>query len=293
MKPQLTIFIFIFLFMSGFINAREPVYYYGVNGKLIDEPGRALLKKKVKKISGSRYRVHISIMSDEGFRRTRSETIRIQENGIQKIRYRDGTLFPRRYERFTEKADTGIYRFKEKKSGEIMRTGYTSSLVPVHLEGEVIEYYPDGNIKSVSVYNDNMLVSNKNYNPDGTEYIHNIFYSTDQPATYSYGDEFFRKFVMSRLEKIEFPEMYDVIVIGAVVMETGELSGVKVLEGHVQSVNAFFKQTIEMLPGKWEPAQLNGETVRSFIQIPFNINKNLSEIRYLHLSKDGQLFWHD
>ena len=125
--------------------------------------------------------------------------------------------------------------------------------------------------------------------PDNSD----IFYSTDQPPAYTYGNEFFRKFVMSRLEKIELPEMQDVIIIGAVVMETGELTGVKVLEGNVPSVNAFFRQTVEMLPGKWEPAQLNGETVRSFIQIPFNLNKNLSEIRYLHLSKDGQLFWHD
>lgn len=293
MKAQLTILIFIFLFMFGFINAREPVYYYGVNGKLVNEPDRALHRKTVKKISDTRYRIKVSAMSDEGFRLTRTERIRIQEEGLQKIRYREGTLFPRRYERFTEKADTGIYRFEEKRSGNIMRTGYTSSLVPVHLEGEVIEYYPGGKIKSVSVYNDNMLVSNKNYNEDGTEYIHDIFYSTDQPPAYTYGNEFFRKFVMSRLEKIELPEMQDVIIIGAVVMETGELTGVKVLEGNVPSVNAFFRQTVEMLPGKWEPAQLNGETVRSFIQIPFNLNKNLSEIRYLHLSKDGQLFWHD
>ncbi len=285
--------IIILLTMTGTLNARDTVYYYGVNGKPVDEPGKAIEKITVTRSSASRYRVHHNLITDERPVRIRSERIRINQDGTQNIRYREETVFSKRYVRHTEEVEPGLYRFTEEMSGQIIRTGYTSSPYHLHLEGEVTEYYPGGVIKSVSTYNNNMLVFNRNYYPDGTEYIHDIFYSTDQPATYSFGDEFFRRFVMSRVEEVDLPEMHQRIIIGAVVMENGELSGIRVLEGSIPSVNTFFRETIEMLPGQWEPARLHGETVRSFIQIPFNLSSSRAELRYLHLTKNGQLLFHD
>jgi hypothetical protein len=291
MKYRTIVFIFLMV-ASASLYAGDSVYYYGVNGKPVTEPGQAIYQKELKRVSAKRYRVRTGARSDEGFRHTRTERIRLREDGTLVIRYRESGLFSRKFLMHTEKTDSGMYRFSEERSGEIIRTGYSSSLVPVHLEGEIVEFYPGGQIKSESLYSNNMLVSNKNYNPDGTEYIHNIFYSTDQHPMYKYGAESFRNFVMARLEKTGIPDIQDNVIIGAVVMETGELEGVKILEGHVSSVNHFFKETVELLPGKWEPAVLNGEKVRSFIQIPFRLNNNQAEIRYLHMSKDGQLFYH-
>ena len=281
------------MLLCGYLNAQDSVYFYGANGRLVSENDEPLLKKSVRQTSENRYRVRHSSMTDEDWVRFKTERIRLHEDGLQKIRYWEDTWIPRKSERITEKTGTDLYSFEERKSGELTRTGNTRSLIPIHLEGRVVEYHSNGNIRSESEYEDNMLVSNRNYNPDGTEYIHNIFYTTDKPANYNYGDEFFRKFVMSRVERVDFPEINDRVVIGAVVLESGELSGVKVLEGSLASVNAFFKETVEALPGGWNPAILNGEPVRSFIQIPFNISKNLSSIRYLKLSNDGQIFWHD
>ena len=291
---QIHIITFMLLFLCGSLSGSEQVYYYGANDRKVGSADEALLKKEVRKITGSRYRLRILVPSDEGWQRIRTERIRIQDDSTQRIRYREGTLFPRSYERQIKNAGTDIYYFEEKRRGEIIRSGYTSSLLPVHLEGKVIEYYPGGNIKSESEYKDNMLVSNRNYNPDGTEYIHDVFYSTDQPALYSQGNENFQRFVNARMAKYGLPvhEIHDQVIIGAVVMESGELSGVRILEGNVALVNEFFRETIEMLPGKWEPAKLNGEPVRCLIRFPFNINKNASSLKYLQLSKDGQLFWH-
>lgn len=193
-----------------------------------------------------------------------------------------------------KKLHEDLYYFEEMKSGKITREGFSKSTTPLHLDGKITEYYPNGEVKSESIYSDNRLISNMNFYPDGTEYIHNIFYSVDQPPRYLYGLSAFKNFVMGRIAEVELPihEINDKVVIGAVVMENGELAGIRVLEGKIPSVNSFFAETMKSLPGKWEPARLNGEVVRCFIEIPFNLSNELSTMQYLEFSKDGQqLFW--
>jgi hypothetical protein len=293
MRITLTIFL-AFLFLLSEPAAAREWFYYGANGRQVNSVEEAVMKKEVRAVSGSRYRVRIHVLAENEWRRLRTERIRTGEDGIHRIRYRERSLLPGRYERHFSDPDGDIYYFEEKKGGDLIRSGHTTSLIPIHLEGRVTEYHANGAVKSESEYRNNMLVSNRNYNPDGSEYIHNVFYFTDTPALYNNGNEFFKRFVNTRLAKYDLPvhDVSDLVIIGAVVMESGELAGVKVLEGKVQSVNEFFKSTIELLPGDWEPARLNGEPVRCFIRFPFNINKNASSIQFLQLSKDGQLFWH-
>ena len=111
-----------------------------------------------------------------------------------------------KFTRSFEPVGSGVYYFEERRRDKLLRSGYSSSHIPLSLEGEVREYYPDGTLKSESVYHQNMLVSNRNYNPDGTEYIHDIFYSTDQPPFYSKGNMFFRNYIITRIN-----ELYQVI----------------------------------------------------------------------------------
>jgi hypothetical protein len=290
---RITLSLLLLLLFSSVPAIAREWFYYGPNGRQVDSPEKAVMKKEVR-ISGSRYRVRIHVLSDDQWTRARTERIRESDDGIYTIRYRERKLLPVKYEIHFEERDGDVYYFEEKQGGRTVRTGYASSIVPLHLEGKVIDYHGNGSIKSEAVYSENMLVSNRNYNPDGTEYIHDVFYSTETPALYRNGNEYFRKFVNSRLavHDLRLQDVSDLVIIGAVVMETGELAGVHVLEGRGKGVNEFFRRTIELLPGGWEPAKLNGEPVRSFIRFPFNINKTSSQIQYLDISKDGQLFWH-
>jgi hypothetical protein len=270
---------------------QESVFLYGANGRPVNSADRALVQKEVKKISDTRYRVRVSVLSDKEWNETRTERIRIRGNRLR-IRYWEGNLLPRSYEIQTRKIEGDLYYFEEINSGVLVRTGHTSSLVPLHLEGRVVDYYPNGNIKSESLYSGNMLVSNKNYYPDGAEYIHDIFYTTDRPPLYSLGNDFFRRFINARIALNELPlhEIHDLVVIGAVIMETGELTGVHVLEGFSPSVNEVLRQTVEQLPGKWEPARLNGEPVRAFVRFPFNFKVNDRSVHHMEMTSDGQFF---
>jgi hypothetical protein len=292
-RESLSIIFFILLFSANTV-ARDTVYYYGANGRSAENQEDARISKKVKMVTRSCYRVKVMKRAGDSWELTRKDRIRTGEDGVQKIWRNEQTFFPRIIQRSMKKLHEDLYYFEEVKSGKITREGFSKSTIPLHLEGKIIEYYPSGKVKSESDYSDNMLLSNRNYNPDGSEYIHNVFYSVDELPSYLFGPKVFRDFVMARIAEVELPvhEINDEVVIGAVVMETGELTGIRVLKGKIPSVNSFLAETMALLPGNWKPAQLNGETVRYLLEIPFNFKNDFSQFQFLEFSKDGQqLFW--
>lgn len=295
MKERKTVIVILFaLLLPVYLSARDTVYYYGANNRLLPSSEGAIISKSVKQVTGSCFRVTERIKTGEGWKLKRKDRIRTRKDGVQKIWRTEQTLFPRTFERLIKNIHEDLFYFKESKSGKVIREGYSKSIIPLHLDGKITIYHPNGKVKSESVYSENRLLSNMNFNPDGSEYIHNIFYSADQPPRYLYGASVFKDFVMGRIAEVELPihEINDKVIIGAVVMETGELAGIKVVDGKIPSVNSFLAETMELLPGKWEPAKLNGEVVRYFIEIPFNFSNELSTLQYLEFSKDGQqLFW--
>jgi len=48
------------------------------------------------------------------------------------------------------------------KNKEIKQEGLTKSILPLHLEGQVKEYYDSGNLSSIEEYIDNQMISNQN-----------------------------------------------------------------------------------------------------------------------------------
>ena len=60
-----------------------------------------------------------------------------------------------------------------------------ANLEPLLFEGEVTEFYSNGNKKSISVYKNNELVWNKNWLENGEKYIDNIFYSVDKDLLFT------------------------------------------------------------------------------------------------------------
>ncbi len=276
------------------LTARDTVFYYGVNNRILNSAEDAQISKTVKQVTSSCHRITVREKAGDSWVLLRRDRIRTGNDGMQKVWRRENTFFPRSFERSMKNIHGDLYYFKERKSGKVIREGFSKNLIPLHLDGKVTEYFTSGKVKSESIYSDNRLISNMNYNPDGSEYIHNIFYSVDQTPSYLLGELAFKAFVMARIEEFEIPvqEISDLVVIGAVIMETGELTGIRVLRGKIPSVNAFLAKTMEVLPGKWEPAKLNGEVVRYFIEIPFNFSSDVSQLQFLEFSKDGQqLFW--
>lgn len=180
----------------------------------------------------------------------------------------------------------GLYEFEESTLKSKVRSGTSSKYLPLHLEGTVTEYHPNGNVKSVSEFNDNQLVSNQNWLSDGTPYLDSIFYSADLEPEFKLGNDFFRSYLIQQIgkSKLDLSQIEDVVVIGWVVMETGNIEGTLALQGKSRQLNQYLVKTIAELPGEWQPAELNGIPVRYFMSIPLNFLHNEANFQEVELS---------
>ncbi len=268
-------------------------YYYGANGEIIDSTSKVLVYNGIKLNKNGSATVKTYRKTSTGWMDTRIERIGKEKKGIRTIRYREGTFFARFYKREMKQINPNSYSFKDYKGSRTLKKGYSSTQIPLHYDGVVTRYYTDGIAASESDYQNNYLISNRNWNQDGSSYINNIHYSADKAPVHPFGESFIQSFITTQMTEKEFPlnEVEDELLIGFVIMETGELEGVRILKGKVASVNQFFIETMEALPGLWEPARLDGKKVRYFITMPVSLKNDTPLLQDVEYTKGGQLFW--
>lgn len=294
MKQQIRMVLLACVACGGMISgsAAQEVYYFGVNSEPLEHSERAIQRKEV--VFRNDHKLTITTEQQTGDQWVQVSREKISSNGQHEwvIRYRAENLFSSKFYREYNEAEPGHFFFREYSLTSDIRTGSTSRKFPLSLEGTVTEYYPGGAVKSVSEYLDNQLITNKNWLKDGTRYIDSIFYSTDLEPEYENGPDFFRNYIVQKLAHSEWDlsQIRDLVVIGWVIMETGEMKGVRAMEGKSEQLNNFLVNVISEMPGKWQPARLNGKAVRYFMRYPLNFqvkDVNFQEIGF----STGQLYY--
>ena len=175
----------------------------------------------------------------------------------------------------------------EKEKNLTIREGFTTRTLPLHLNGTVKEYHSNGELKSVSLFENNQLISNENYLRDGSKYIDSIFFSVDKEAEYKFGESFFNNYILQSLaqSKLDLSQIDDEVIIGMVIMETGRIEGVIALQGRSAQLNNYLVQLVSSIPGEWQPATLNNKKVRYFMRLPFNFRQ--SDVRFQDVELSG------
>jgi hypothetical protein len=134
------------------------------------------------------------------------------------------------------------------------------------------------------------LVSNENWLPNGNKYIDDVFYSVDSVAIFKPGNNVLHQHVLTALKdaKIDVNNVTGSIVVGFVVMEDGTIDGIRLLKGLGPKINEVVYQSIYTLPlrGNWNPAQLNGKTVRYFQVFPVNFKTEYNQLLYSKILHD-------
>lgn len=266
-------------------------YYYAANSRLVDQAADAIVKKEVRTKSDTRYVIKTSILSDgkkdEKWTVIEQEKISIENDGTLLIKKKGEGYIPTKIYRKMTQLEPGLYEFSESDISKVLRSGFSTRYLPLHLEGLVTEYHTNGNVKSISQYRDNQLVSNQNWLSNGDKYIDSIFYSADSEPEYKMGPKFFHSYLLQNLydSDIDLSQISDVVEVGWVVMENGSMEGVITLKGRSRQLNNFLVNTIAALPGEWQPARLNGKAVRYFVSIPLNFEQIEVNFQDLELSK--------
>jgi hypothetical protein len=275
-----------FSFISATVlTPKKTELFIGTNGKL-STLDHAIYIQKIKSKSPKLSSVQTLRMKDnqwekfylENYKKLNDSTYQIKANSEEFT----GTL----YRTFQQQSDK-TFKFKDRVKGLLIREGVAQSVMPLLLHGKVTEYYKTGNIKSVSIYNNNELISNENWNDDGTKYIDNIFYSTDIEPAYVPGAKAMNDHLIKGFKDagIDINSVSGSMVIAFVIMENGKLEGLKIVKGLGNSINTTAYESILSLKGEWKPAKLNNRNVRYYIAFPINFINKQEALEFAELRK--------
>ena len=267
MKKWWFVIAFLFLAIEGF-SQKQAILYTGVNGKITREED-AIRKKETKVQSDRKVNSVTYALTDGQWQKQYREKIRKDRDETYQYNVKGPGISETFTRVFDHVSDSGVH-FKDYVAGKKTKEGQALSKFPLVLHGEVTEYYPDGQVKSQSIYRNNELVSNQNWLPSGEKYIDNIFYSADREPLYSLGmGQMHRHFRQAFIQSgLDISHLTGRIIVGFVVMETGEIAGPRIVSGMTSGLNAIALEAAGTLMGKWQPAQLNGKDIRYFQTFP-------------------------
>jgi hypothetical protein len=287
MKKLLFILI-IALPFPGF-GQKDTVYYYGVNGK-IDNPVKKDIMKSVDYRGNKKVRVKTFKATETGWQPIYTENIKIVSDSVFDIRMK-GDEFSGRVTRIFEPVEKG-FRFTDRLGKNIKRTGTTKLKVPLIFDGAVTENYNSGKIKSVSEYQNNEMISNKNWGPDGTPLVDNIFYSVDTEPRFEPGMGFIHQQIRQAIKDAKFDllTVEGKMVVGLVITREGKIGGVQIVKGISQVLNGILVDAFAKIEGAWVPAKLNNQDVNYFQMIPINFIYNKYNFDYLEMDR-GMMYW--
>jgi len=80
------------------------------------------------------------------------------------------------------------------------------------------------------------------------------------------------------------------LVVGFVVMENGEIDGIRIERGLGLDLNNLALTAFHTLQGTWQPARLNGENVRFYKLFPINFIYREFDFDYLEM-RGSMLSW--
>ncbi len=263
--------------------------WFGPNGQL--DPVKKVMKKEVEYRNKRKAVVRTYQVGSGQDKLLYTEHIAINSPGESHIRVK-GEGFSESLTRTFVMNSEGILLFTDIQNGRVRRTGSTSSKIPLVLQDTIKEYYQDGTQKSVSVYSNNELVSNRNWKENGENYIDDIFFSVEEEPLFKSGTFFLHNHVMSTFKNslLDMSQVEGRLIVGFVVMESGDIDGIKIEQGLIPELNELAIQAFSTLNGEWKPARLNGENVRYYQLFPINFIYRKNDFDALEL-RGGSLYW--
>jgi len=177
------------------------------------------------------------------------------------------------YRKF-KKDSLGYKYIEENEDGVLLAEGLTERKFPLFKQGEITSYYNNNQISSVAIYKDNIFVSNKNWNRDGSEYIANLPPLTDNDPQIEGGANYvIRKHIMRTFNYPEAAKARGLsgrVLVQFVLMEDMSISGIHVLRKVHSLLDKEAVRIVSLLKFEGKPAMSDGKKVRRIFTIPIN-----------------------
>lgn len=287
-----TAFFFVFLFLSiSVYSQKESIIYIGKNGRLTTLE-HADVMQKIRSKSANAITVQSLKLIDAKWEKVFAEQYKKKDDSTYHIKASSASE-AKTFSRIYIPQPDGSFWFKDIYKDKPVREGYSATKIPLTLHGQIIEFYPNGQKKSISEYLNNELVSNQNWNENGEKYIDNIFYSVDDEPTFVPGMKVMHQHLLKGFKDagIDISAISGSVIIAFVVMENGTIDGIKLLKGVGPIVNSVAFDSFSNLKGEWKPARLNNQNVRYYQVFPINFIYKQQTFEFAELGKGGILHW--
>lgn len=160
---------------------------------------------------------------------------------------------------------------------ELKQEGFTRSILPLHLEGQVKSYYDSGTLESISEYNNDQMTGNQNWLKNGEKYQDNIFNTVDVMPEYPGGISAFMDYIAKNLHYPENEKKNKIqgrVFIHFIIDENGQLTGTVITQGINPQLDLAAYQVIKSSSVKWSPGILDGKPVKVGYNIPIRFSLN-------------------
>lgn len=271
---RLSILICLLLFLSNLIfSQKDTVIYYGTNNRPVNEIS-AIRYIKIQRVKNSKYKVIAYNRNDDKWTKDLTEKTAksindsvLLINSIFKKKYKSKTI--RKYT-----SSNGQYSFKDfTEDGKIKQEGYTTCLLPLHLEGELRKYYDNGRLKRVEYYQNNQMYRNENWHEDGETYVTDFFYDIDKMPEYPGGENILithiRNSLIYPIEAIK-NGIQGRVFVEFIINENGKICDAKVVRGVSPSLDREALRVIKSFTGTWSPGLLGDKKVKVGMTVPVN-----------------------
>ena len=280
------------LFLTISLSARDTVYYYSGDFSITSNKQSARYMREVEDRSARKKVVTTFELQNGEWNQLKVEKIRLVKDTLMKIRLRSDLITTQHFVRTFRQETSGNVRFVDRMGKNVVQEGTASSLIPLHRQDTVISYYPNRRLKSIGIYDENGLISNKNWLKNGDQYFEDLHHFVDKIPEYSLGQVHFRAYMLQGINEseLDITQVSDNVVIGWVVMEDGSLEGFHVISGVYTQLNNLLIKLIKEMSGTWIPATVNGKPVRYHMTLPFNFIDRTQNFENVEL-KDGMISW--
>lgn len=249
----------------------DTTYFYGVNGKALSDKNDAKKTTSVEKISDTLYKMIHFNKVDEDWKKNSEQMVSVLDEGVFKI-WTDGKENEDTFYRQVKDTNDHYLVVDYFPDNSVRQYGISKYPFPLHKIGTWISYYNNGQKKSIDTYINNQLTSNKRWDESGNEDISNVF--PEAEIMPKYGKKGLNDFRIRVLRSMEYPVeaqergIQGEVFLEFVVMENGEVEGLKVIKGAHPILDKEAYSLIKKMPSKWTPGYINDTPVRVVFTFP-------------------------
>jgi len=169
-----------------------------------------------------------------------------------------------------------LFYFKNyNKENIVVQQGTASNILPLILNGKIENFYENNKLKSIEIYQNNVLLSNQRWKENGETDLPNVFnfkLVDKEPKLINDEKDIFNFII----ENVKYPDeaketgIQGRVVVEMVILEDGSICNLNVLNRVNTLLDNESIRVVSLTNKKWTPGEIDNKSVKTYVCIPFN-----------------------